>query len=100
MLYGHERLGLLQMPKSNELETKQTSCYVETKYYCHIKYDGSYFCYVAQEEYNCHQKQKVLIEGLFRVAIRGIDHQQLLTEILSYHTQAENNIFLLILFHC
>ena len=59
MLYGHERLGLLQMPKSNELETKQTSCYVETKYYCHIKYYGSYFCYVAQEEYNCHQYQKV-----------------------------------------
>ena len=45
--------------------------------------------------------QIVLIEGLFRVAIRGIDHQQLLTDtVISYHTQAENYIFLLISFHC
>ena len=58
-VYFHKRLGLLQMPKSNELETKQTGCYAETKYYCHIKYDGSHFLYVAQEEYNCQQYQKV-----------------------------------------
>ena len=45
--------------------------------------------------------QIVLIEGLFRVAIRGINHQQLLTEIvISYHTQAEDYIFFLISFHC
>ena len=44
--------------------------------------------------------QIVLIEGLFRVAIRGINHQQLLTEIvISYHAHAENYIFLLISFH-
>ena len=85
-------------------QTKQTSCYVETKYYFHIKYVGNQFRYIAREEYNCHQNQKwqiVLIEGLFRVAVRGIDHQQLLTEVvISNLTQAENYIFLLISFHC
>ena len=41
--------------------------------------------------------QIVLIEGLFRVAVRGIDHQQLLTEVfISNHSQAENYIFLFI----
>ena len=41
--------------------------------------------------------QFVLIEGLFRVTIQGIDHQQLLTEIvISYYTQTKNYIFLLI----
>ena len=45
--------------------------------------------------------QIVLIEGLFGIAIRGIDHQQFLTEIvISYHTQAENYIVFLISFHC
>ena len=45
--------------------------------------------------------QIVLIEGLSRVAVRGIDHQQLLTEVvISNLTQAENYIFLLISFHC
>ena len=44
--------------------------------------------------------QIVLIEGLSRVAVRRIDHQQLLTEIvISYHAHAENYIFLLISFH-
>ena len=52
-------MGLLQMPKSNELETKQTSCFVGTKYYCHIKYDRNHFRYVKQAEYNCHQNKKV-----------------------------------------
>ena len=41
--------------------------------------------------------QIVLIEGLFRVAVRGINHQQLLTEVfISNHTQAENYILLFI----
>ena len=45
--------------------------------------------------------QIILIEGLFRVAIQGIDHQQLLIDIvISYHTQTENYICLLISFHC
>ena len=29
--------------------SKQTSCYVEAKYFCHIKYDGNQFRYVVQE---------------------------------------------------
>lgn len=32
--------------------TKQPGCYVETKYYCHIKYVESHFRYDAQEEYS------------------------------------------------
>ena len=46
--------------------------------------------------------QIVLIEGLSRVAVRRIDHQQLLTEIViskKNHTQTENYIFFLISFH-
>ena len=88
------------MSKSNELETKQTGCYVETKYHCMME---AIFATLHKKDtivIKIKKWQIVWIEGLFRVAIRGIDHQQLLTEILSYHTQAENNIFLLILFHC
>ena len=36
-------------------KTKQTGCYVETKYYCHIKYVGNQFRYIAHEEYNTTQ---------------------------------------------
>ena len=45
--------------------------------------------------------QIVLIEGLSRVAVRRIDHQQLLTEVVisKNHTQTENYIFFLISFH-
>ena len=59
-VYFHERLHEWDYFKcpNHELETKQTGCYVETKYYCHIKYDGSHFRYDAQEKYNCHQNKK------------------------------------------
>ena len=44
-------------------QTKQTGCYVETKYYCHviviIGMIEAIFAYVAQAEYNCHRNKKV-----------------------------------------
>ena len=39
-------------------QTKRTDCYVETNYFCHIKYDGNQFRYVAQEIIQLSSKSK------------------------------------------
>ena len=43
------RMGPLQNAQNHELESKRTRCYVEAKYFCHIKYEGNQFRYVAHE---------------------------------------------------
>ena len=52
------RMGPLQNAQNHELESKRTRCYVEAKYFCHIKYDGNQFRYVAQEIIQLSSKSK------------------------------------------
>ena len=43
-------MGLLQNAQNHELERSRPVVYVEAKYFCHIKYDGDQFRYIAQRE--------------------------------------------------
>ena len=52
------RMGPLQNAQNHELESKRTRCYVEAKYFCHIKYDGNQFRYVVQEIIQLSSKSK------------------------------------------
>ena len=92
------------MPKSNELERSRPVVMLKLNIIVTLIMMEAIFASLHKKNtvvIKIKKWQIVWIEGLFRVAIRGIDHQQLLTKIvISYHTQAENYIFLLISFHC
>ena len=92
------------MPKSNELERSRPFVMLKLDIIVTLSMMEAIFASLHKKNtlvIKIKKWQIVWIEGLFRVAIRGIDHQQLLTEtVISYHTQAENYIFVLISFHC
>ena len=92
------------MPKSNELERSRPVVMLKLNIIVTLIMMEAIFASLHKKNtvvIKIKKWQIVWIEGLFRVAIRGIDHQRLLTEtVISYHTQAENYIFLLISFHC
>ena len=48
----HEGLhdGTTSNAQNHELERSRPVVYVEAKYFCHIKYDGDQFRYIAQRE--------------------------------------------------
>ena len=92
------------MPKSNELERSRPFVMLKLDIIVTLSMMEAIFALLHKKNtlvIKIKKWQIVWIEGLFRVAIRGIDHQQLLTEtVISYHTQAENYTFVLISFHC
>ena len=88
------------MPKSNELERSRPVVMLKLNIIVTLIMMEAIFASLHKKNtvvIKIKKWQIVWIEGLFRVAFRGIDHQQLLTEtVISYHTQGENYIFLLI----
>ena len=53
----HEGLhdGTTSNAQDHELVRSRPVVMLKLKYYCHIKYVGNQFCYIAHEKYNCHQ---------------------------------------------
>ena len=79
------------MPKSNELERSRLVVMLKVNIIVNISMMEAIFATLHKKNtivINIKKWQIVLMEGLLRVAIRGIDHEQLLTEIVffSYHT--------------
>ena len=97
-------MGPLQIPKSNELKQSRPIVLLKLNIIVTLNMLETNFATLHTKNtivIKIEKWQIVLIEGLSRVAVRGIDHQQLLTEVVisKKHTQTENYIFFLISFH-
>ena len=75
------------MPKSNELERSRLVVMLKVNIIVNISMMEAIFATLHEKNtivINIKKWQIVLMEGLLRVAIRGIDHEQLLTGIVFF----------------
>ena len=87
-------MGLSQMPKSNELERSRPVVMLKLNIIVTLIMMEAIFASLHKKNtvvIKIKKWQIVLIEGLSRVAVRRIDHQQLLTEVVISKKKPHSN---------